>query len=66
MKCAHFNCHSCDDPNERLMRVVKAWINKYQPSCSESIYQTDRVQEGLHELAEEVCEIIGYYNDQNS
>lgn len=64
MRCYHFNCHSCDDPNARVAQAVKNWVQKYQPSCAESIYQVDRIQEGLHELAEQVCDIVGYYKEE--
>jgi hypothetical protein len=32
-----------------------------KPSCEESLYQRDSVQEALPDLAEAVCSIVGYH-----
>lgn len=48
---------------QKLLGAVRAWIEKHQVRCGESIYQVDSVQEGLYDLATECCEIVGYYKD---
>jgi hypothetical protein len=50
---------------EKLCTIAKTWRNKYQPLCRESIWQADRVQEGLNELAANICDVIGYYEDKD-
>ncbi len=37
------------------------WVKKNKPRCAESIYQVDAVFTACPELAEDVCEIVGYY-----
>lgn len=44
----------------KLWRAVAAWVDKNEVSCVETIYQTDRVQEALPELAEEAAKIVGF------
>lgn len=48
------------DRMESLWGVCVAWIEQYKPLCPESIYQTDRCSIGSMELAENVCDIVGY------
>ncbi len=46
-----------------LWRVCEAWRDRYEPSCAEALYQTDRCVIAATELTEAACEIIGYYKD---
>lgn len=49
-----------------LWRTVAKWIDANEVSCAEAIGQTDRVQEALPELAEDVCQIVGYAHVKDS
>lgn len=50
---------------ETLWKTVQAWVTKVQPSCSESCYQMDSVNEECPELAIQVCDIVGYFKDED-
>ena len=57
----NFNHKPTKEEMRELWDAVTEWIALYQPSCEESIYQVDKVQEGLPELGGRVCEVVGYY-----
>ena len=44
-----------------LWKVCSEWRNQHKPSCAESIQQVDSINLSCWELAENVCEVIGYY-----
>lgn len=48
---------------ESLWGVCVFWIERVHVRSSKSLLQVDRVNEALPDLAEEVCAIIGYYED---
>lgn len=48
-----------------LEEICKEFIKAMRISCSETIYQTDRVIENAQEFIEEVCEKVGYYKDED-
>lgn len=52
-----------ESAKEELWQVVETWIKKQKVSCPEAIYQCDWMQEALTDLAEEVCEIVGYTDE---
>jgi len=43
-----------------LWNTCTNWVSRARPSCVESIYQVDSVQEKLPDLAERVCTVVGY------
>ena len=45
---------------ELLWRKCKEWIEKEEVLCAEAIYQNDGVNLALPDLAEIVCDIVGY------
>lgn len=49
-----------------LWGVCVEWIKRQRPSCPESLYQVERVNEALPDLAEEVCAVVGYYSPESS
>lgn len=49
---------------EALWGVCVAWIEQNHPRCAESLLQVGRVNEALPDLAESVCDIVGYFEDQ--
>lgn len=49
------------DTAQRLYDACKAWVEKNQVDCVESIVQVDRITRALPDLAEIVCQHVGYY-----
>lgn len=47
----------------QLANKLRDWIQRCQPRCEESLYQVDGVRDGFEELAEIVCDDLGYYDD---
>lgn len=45
---------------EFLWELCKNFIEDNEISCSETIYQTDRVVEKSLEFIESICDIVGY------
>lgn len=43
-----------------LLQIVQDFIQKYDITCPETIYQTDRVIENATTLIEELCDVVGY------
>jgi len=46
---------------EELLQVCMNFIQKYEITCPEVIYQSDRVITNSQELIEKICNVIGYY-----
>jgi len=46
---------------EELLKVCMDFIQKYEITCPEVIYQSDRVITNSQELIEKICNVIGYY-----
>jgi hypothetical protein len=44
-----------------LWNICKRFINKYKPSCAESINQVDEINLACSDFVEEICECVGYY-----
>lgn len=47
---------------EELYRLCKAWIDKNKVSCPEHIWQMDFMVAESQNLAENICNLIGYYD----
>ena len=45
---------------EKLWAKCKEWIEEHEVLCAEAIYQNDGVVLALPDLAETICEIVGY------
>lgn len=55
-----------DPSSNQLWAIWKAvieWRDKHEVSCAESLVQVDSVNEDLPELAEEVLNITGYWEE---
>lgn len=50
------------ESKELLWKTCKEWIDKEKPTCPESIVQIDSVNLSLPDLAESICNIVGYYD----
>lgn len=46
-----------------LIDLVKSYIQKYHISCPESIYQMDKPQVDAIDLVCELCEIVGFIEE---
>jgi hypothetical protein len=47
-----------------LWAVCEMWRNRHKPTCPESIQQVDSINLACPDLAEEVCDIIGYTTEE--
>lgn len=43
-----------------VVREVRAFIDKQDIGCADTIYQTDRVIENASEFIERLCDFVGY------
>ena len=50
---------------EDLWNLCKNFIEKYDISCPEVVYQSDRVIENAYELIEKICDLIGYVEEND-
>ena len=46
-----------------LLEVCQAFIKSQRIGSAEVIYQQDNVIENAYDFIEEVCDIVGYYED---
>lgn len=46
--------------------IIERFIDKNEIGCAETIYQSDRVIQNAYEFIEELCELAGYYSEENS
>ena len=54
------------DSNVKLYSLCKKFIEDNEITCSETIYQTDRVAQNALEFIEQVCENVGFsYSDDD-
>jgi hypothetical protein len=63
-------CRNCEtavtydwDDLVELKKICNDWIQKYKPSCPESLYQVEEIECSCRNLVEEICELIGYYDN---
>ena len=54
-----------DDPNEKLWRLCRDFIEKQEIGCAETISQTDRVIENAYDFIAGICDIVGYHKDED-
>ena len=48
-----------------LRTLVKKFIEDNKICCAESVYQCDRVSENSLEFIESLCEVVGYYEEDD-
>ena len=53
-----------DDARDTLWFLCKQFIEDQEITCGECVYQSDRVIENAYQLIEEICNIVGYYKDE--
>lgn len=49
--------------NQDLRALCRAFIDKQQIHCAETIYQTDGVIENAYEFIEGIADLVGYFDD---
>lgn len=60
-RCGREFCRNdVKDPRNVLWEVCQQFINQYEVSCPENIYQSDRVVLNAQQFIEEICNIVGY------
>ncbi len=47
----------------KVLEIVKKFINDQKIYCSEAVYQSDRVIENAYTFIDELCEVVGYYQE---
>ena len=52
------------NPKERLWEIVEKFIEDNHISCPEAIGQCDWVITNAYDLIEDICNIVGYYEDK--
>lgn len=50
----------------RLKEVCTKWRDEVQPLCPESIFDMDHIAVSLFDLGTDICNIIGYSEDEES
>jgi CO dehydrogenase/acetyl-CoA synthase epsilon subunit len=50
---------------QELFELCKKFIEEQNIFCAETIYQSDRVIENAYEFIEDVCNIVGYVEDED-
>lgn len=58
-----------DEPSVKdmaaLWRICANFIEKHEIGCAESIYQRDRIAENVLQLLEDICDEVGYTEDED-
>ncbi len=47
-----------------LFDLCRDFIKDNEITCSETIYQSDKIEANALDLIEQICELIGYYEDE--
>lgn len=50
---------------ESIETIVENFIKQNKIYCPESIYQSDRVIQNAYEFIEQLCDTVGYYDDED-
>lgn len=48
----------------RLVALCEKFITDNEITCSEAVYQTDRVIENAYDFIAGICEIVGYHKSE--
>lgn len=54
-----------DAMGKQALKIIERFIDDNGISCAESIYQLDKVIQNAYEFIEELCELVGYYSEDN-
>lgn len=61
----HKNTIIEDNKEQKLLRFCQEFIKKQKISEPETIYQTDNVIINAYEFIEGICNIVGYFDEEN-
>jgi len=50
---------------QQLFELCKKFIEDQSIGCAETIYQTDWVIENAYEFIEDICNIVGYVEEED-
>ena len=50
---------------QQLFELCKKFIEDQNIGCAETIYQTDWVIENAYEFIEDICNIVGYVEEED-
>jgi hypothetical protein len=48
---------------DRLDDLCTRFVTEQRITCSECVYQSDRVIENAYQLIDDICKIVGFYTD---
>ena len=48
---------------KKLWDICNGYVQEQKISCAESVYQSDRVILNAYEFIENVCDVVGYWDD---
>lgn len=51
-----------EEKGQQLLEITGAFIRDQKISCSEAVYQSDRVILNAYELIEKLCDVVGYFH----
>lgn len=54
-------CDNCEELKQ--IEKLKALIKKHKISCGEDVWQRDSIGTDSLEIIQEMCEIVGYYEE---
>ena len=57
--------HVCPDVGRNLHDLCAKFIDEQRITCPEAVYQTDRVIENAYQFIEQVCELVGYKDEED-
>ena len=49
----------------KLLNFCRDFIKEQEIRCSETVYQTDRVIENAYSFIEDICNVVGYHEEEN-
>jgi hypothetical protein len=49
-----------------LWNLCKGFVEEHKPSCAESIYQVDEINLACPDFVIEICDCVGYYDEDDS
>ena len=55
--------HKCACENSKLANHCKSFIKDQKVRCPEDVWQSDKVIENAYEFIEGICNIVGYFKD---
>lgn len=48
---------------DKVLQICQRFVVDQKITCPECIYQSDRVIENAYQFIQELCDVVGYYDD---